>query len=40
MGLVLNPLAFFENPAIASLKQTYFLDSLNFALITGQLGTV
>ena len=40
MGLVLNPLAFFENPAIASLKQTYFLESLNFALITGQLGTV
>jgi hypothetical protein len=40
MGLVSNPLAFFENPAIASLKQTYFLDSLNFALITGQFGTV
>jgi len=40
MGLVLNPLAFFENPAIASLKQTYFLDSLNLSLITGQLGTV
>jgi hypothetical protein len=40
MGLVLNPLAFLQNPAIVSLKQTYFLDSLNFALITGQLGTV
>ncbi|MCF8536014.1 MAG: hypothetical protein K9G66_03950 [Rhodoluna sp.] len=40
MGLVSNPLAFFQNPAILSLKQTYFLDSLNFALITGQFGAV
>ncbi len=40
MKILVNPFRLFENPAIANLKTTYFLDSLNFAFITGQLGAI